>query len=95
MAFKMKGSPHKMGVIQGTSSAMKMVSPLKQETVVCASCGFPVDNHPYRHPIISTMTRNEWREKNQPELNPFDSDSTMYKQDDIETKETKKIKEDE
>ena len=31
MAFKMKGSPHKTGVIQGTSSAMKMASAFKQD----------------------------------------------------------------
>jgi len=31
MAFKMKGSPHKMGTIQGTSSAMKMASAFKQD----------------------------------------------------------------
>ena len=67
---------------RSASAALQYSSPMKQTDIkVCASCGYPVDNHPYRHPIFSTMTRTEWKEENQPERNVFDESGEMYKRE--------------
>jgi hypothetical protein len=83
MGFKMKGFPmiQTSALKKNGEKSFKKQQKKSKETLVCGTCGAPIDNHPYRHPIFTTMTRNQWREKNKPELNIFDTDSTMYKED--------------